>query len=128
MKNQARVLLVVALAWLVFSPPMRAQAPKQVPRTPDGKPNFSDFGSAEPRNGRVAGLGNPDKRGKLPLRRSLSLPLDNRRLRIGPARMGTMLKIQQIREARDFISRAVPSRARQTSAVLSKSFKTRAGS
>lgn len=41
MKNQARLILVVALTWFVLSPPTLAQAPKRIPRTPEGKPNFS---------------------------------------------------------------------------------------
>jgi hypothetical protein len=64
MKNQARLLLVVALAWLVFSPPIRAQAPKQIPRTPDGKPNFSGLwiGGAPQREGRRPGQPRPTRK------------------------------------------------------------------
>jgi hypothetical protein len=61
MKNQARFILVVALAWCVFSPPGLAQAPKQIQRTPDGKPNFSGMwtGGAPQREGRKPGQPRP---------------------------------------------------------------------
>ena len=41
MRNQASLILMVALSWFVFSPTILAQAPKSIPRTSDGKPNFS---------------------------------------------------------------------------------------
>lgn len=40
MRKQLSLILAV-VAWFVFPPVMLAQAPKQIPRTPDGKPNFS---------------------------------------------------------------------------------------
>lgn len=63
MQNQARVLLVVALGWFVFSAPMLAQAPTQIPRTPDGKPNFSGLwtGGAPQRGTRRAGQPRPTR-------------------------------------------------------------------
>jgi hypothetical protein len=63
MQNQARLLLVVALAWFVFSAPMLAQAPKQIPRTPDGKPNFSGLwtGGTPQRGTRRAGQPRPTR-------------------------------------------------------------------
>lgn len=64
MRNHARAILVVALAWLVFSPHTLAQAPKPIPRTPDGKPNFSGLwtGGAPQRGARGAGQSRSTRR------------------------------------------------------------------
>lgn len=45
MRSQASLILTIVLAWFVFSPTAPAQAPKQIPRTPEGKPNFSGLWS-----------------------------------------------------------------------------------
>ena len=55
MRNHAKSLIVslgvAALALLVISPALHAQATKQIPRTPEGKPNFTGLWEGGARQG-----------------------------------------------------------------------------